>query len=603
MSCFLEGEAMTIRRRAACAIVLALLLLTSAPPCPAASCPETPPARLRQQMDELARQIRHHDRLYYRDLAPVISDSAYDRLRERLVRLEECYPDLAASDSPTRQIGGGKAAAGEIVHQAPMLSLHSSPDSRAIRGLLRRLRTAGAEPELLVQPKVDGLPVEILYLDGRLVSAATRGDGRAGEDVTARVRSVAGIPERLAGKVPPRLAVRGEIYTDRQRLAEADDALRKAYASPRHLAAGTLQAEKPHPRALALLRFFPFELVNPPATIASDRAALDHLAMWGFPVEPQRTQSASSLRDVQQFYDDALDARRKQPFASDGIVVKVDDLALRRRLGADSRAPHWAAAWKFPPATACSTVRAIEWRIGRTGRRTPVAVIRPVELGGNRVSRVSLYNPDELDRLDIAPGDRVVVELSGDAVPGILRVTSRSDRLTNRPPQPPPTAPGIDACLQLVRGCRRRFLARAAHFVSRSGLNVEGLGPARLEAMAEQGLVKTLPDLFRLRTDQLMTAEGFGPKSARKLVAAIARASRPDTAHLLVALGVPGVGPATAGRLADYFGDLRKIMAADTEELQAVREVGKVTAGNLHSFFESPGGRELLAELRQEGLF
>lgn len=571
--------------------------------CFSAACPELSADSARQSVKELGEEIRYHDRLYYQEMRPVITDAEYDRLLAELVRLEACFPALASPDSPTRAVGGGLGdRTPKVAHARPMLSLASSADEETVEALLRRAGETAGDLRLLVQPKVDGLPVELVYEGGRLVSAATRGDGLSGEEVTARVRQIGGIPLELAGACPPRVVVRGEVYADLQSLAGAGN-----YATPRHLAAAALRSRDPDPQAMAALRLFPFELVRAvpaAAGLGSDRAALQLLAAWGFPVPPEHTHPARNLAEVRAIYRAYLASRDRQPFAMDGIVVKVDDLALRRRLGEGPRAPLWAAAWKFPPATARTTVLAIRWSVGRTGRRTPVAEVAPVELGGVRVSRVSLHSVAEVARLGLEAGDEIVVALAGDVVPQVVEVLGKEpgtgEDSTRGAVQEKPAA---DACLEDLPGCREQFLARAVHFASKTGLGIAGLGRGRLQMLIEAGLVDGLPALFRLQAAEIAALPGFGERSARQLTAAIRAAGRPPLPRLLTALGIPGVGPAAAGRLGEHFVSAEALLAAEEEQLVAIPGINPAAARNIRAFFDSHGGRRLLEELRELGLF
>ena len=391
----------------------------------AVDCPRLDVNAANSRILKLSNEIKHHNVLYYEKNRPEISDAQYDRLFAELLLLENCFPALAATDSPTRTVGTAVSEVKpKIRHETPMLSLASATGPMAVEKLLRRVGSENGKPTLLVQPKVDGLPVELVYLDGRLVSAATRGDGRFGQAVTERARSIQGIPPQLTSSFPARVVVRGEVYVDLTVTSTAGNKKTTPYATPRHQAAGTLLTGNPPPESVTALRFFPFELVNAQecCDVRTDSEALRLLQGWGFPVRLEQTATVENLDGVRAVYQATLAERQKLPFAVDGIVVKVDDLALRQLMGAGSREPRWAAAWKFPPATAVTTVREIRWQTGRTGRRTPVALLTPVKLGGIQVSRASLYARSELERLGIAAGDQVVVGLAGDVIPQIMRV-------------------------------------------------------------------------------------------------------------------------------------------------------------------------------------
>jgi DNA ligase (NAD+) len=406
------------------------------------------------------------------------------------------------------------------------------------------------------------------------------------------------------------VVVRGEIYADRHLLKNTAGfgagVGMEHYATLRHLAAGTLQSRNPDPVALAALRLFPFELVNAELAgegVNSDLAVLRLMADWGLPVVFEQTRQVVSLDEVKAIYRDYLASRDRQPFAMDGIVVKIDDLELRRRLGEGARAPFWAAAWKFPPATTETEVRAIHWQVGRTGRRTPVAEVVPVLLGGVWISRISLHNAAELDRLDIAVGDHVVVGLIGDVIPQVLAVVgrvSRADNASTVSAKLPVAA--LDDCLRDGPGCSAQFLARLVHFVSKPGMNIAGFGRGRLRILIEAGLVHDLPSLFRLQEEEIAAIPGFGDITARKLAAAIRAVDRSDHFRLVIAIGIPGVGKAGARRLAEHFVSLGALLEAKEEKLNVLPGSDRKAAKIVRSFFQSPGGRELLAQFRRLGM-
>ena len=590
-------------RRTVPAVLLILLFSPFCTPALSFTCPTITTSDASQRMTTLADEIRYHNRLYYEKAQPAISDAEYDRLFAGLIQLEGCFPALVAADSPTRTVGSsGDGGTQLLKHEQPMLSLSSSSGPEAVEALLKRIAADG-DLQLLVQPKVDGLPVELVYDQGRLVSASTRGNGRFGEDVTGRVREIQGIPLLLTGTFPDRVVVRGEVYADLRLLKNlGQGATAEKYATPRHAAAGVLKAHRPDPAAVALLRLFPFELVaaGPPG---SGRESLTLLAEWGFPVDLKQSVAVRTFAGVQAVYRDCLANRARQPFAMDGIVVKVDDLQLRQRLGEGERAPFWAAAWKFPPETALTRVREILWTVGRTGRRTPVAVLVPVQLGGVQVARVSLHNAAELERLDVAAGDQVVVALAGDVIPRLLEVVERVDREPDaasaaiRGPQAPP-----DACLHDSPVCRGQFLARAAYFVSKSGLDIAGLGRGRLVKLVEAGLLEDLPALFLLTAEEVAAVPGFATKTAQRLADAIRAAGHPDPFRLVAALGIPGVGPKSAQRLAGRFTSLDELLAAGQGEVMSLPAADRRAAAAIRGFFRSAGGQELLVKFRNVGV-
>lgn len=580
-----------------------LLIPAFCPPAHSFTCPELSLSDARQRMTSLANDIRYHNKLYYEKSQPQISDAEYDRLFASLVHLEECFPALVAANSPTRLVGSG-AGTGTVKHEQPMLSLSSATGPEAVEALLERVASEG-NVQFLVQPKVDGVPVELRYESGRLVSASTRGDGHSGEDVTQRVREVVGIPHKLLGTYPERVVVRGEIYGDLRLMRNyMTGPTAEKYATPRHLAAGVLLAQKPDPAAVALLRLFPFELVGAVSgggSTRSDRTALALLATWGFPVDVKQTHTVLTFAEIRAAYRAALASRAQQPFAMDGIVVKVDDLSLRQRLGVGERAPFWAAAWKFPPDTALARVRRIHWTIGRTGRRTPIAEIEPVHLGGVRVTRVSLHNAAEFVRLDIGAGDLVVVALVGDVIPRVLEVVSRSGR-TGQYNVPVPVQKPENACLSDSPVCRNQFLARLVYFVSKSGLDIPGLGRSSLKKLVEAGLITDIPSLFLLKATAVADVPGFGPERARRLTVAIRSARHAAPFRIITALGISGVGPKTVQRLARQFATVEELLAAGRESRTALAPADARAVNRIRSFFTSPAGEELLLKFHELGI-
>lgn len=595
-------------------VLLFILLISSfCLPAPSLACPEISTSDASQQSIHMANDIRYHNRLYYEKAQPLISDAEYDQLFVALVRLEECFPELVAADSPTRTVGGGEDSGTRMVqHERPMLSLSSATGPEAVEALLKRVAAVG-EVLFLVQPKVDGLPVELIYDAGRLVSASTRGDGRFGEDVTERVREIQGIPHLLSGTFPERVVVRGEVYADLPLLlnywAMTAPEKNATPRHPRHVAAGVLKAQKPDPAVLATLRLFPFELVKSGSIgdsvrggLSSDRVALQLLSGWGFPVLFEQTRTVQTFAEVLAVYRAYLANREQQPFAMDGVVVKVDDLSLRQRLGEGGRAPFWAAAWKFPPDTARTRVLEIRWTVGRTGRRTPIAEVVPVRLGGVQVTRISLHSNAEIARLDIAAGDQVVVALVGDVIPQVLEVVGRAPRDLAVAAVSPLSEPALDACLHDSPGCRDQFLAKAAYFVSKSGLNIAGLGRKRLQKLVEAELVDDLPSLFLLKAETVAAVPGFGAEPARRLTVAIRATRHPDPFRLVTALGIPGAGPKSVLRLARQFTSLDALLTAEQEQLTALSAADIRAATTIRRFFHSPGGQELLVKFREQGI-
>jgi DNA ligase (NAD+) len=399
------------------------------------------------------------------------------------------------------------------------------------------------------------------------------------------------------------VVVRGEIYANvlvlKQSTSEKSEL---SLRHPRHVAAGVLQAHNPDAEALAALRFFPFELVSVDAVegLHTDRASLQMLSEWGFPVDAAHTRSAETFAEIQAVYGEYLATRDQQPFAMDGIVVKVDDLKVRKLMGEGARAPFWGAAWKFPADSAVTQVREIRWTVGRSGRRTPVAEVEPLRVGGVLVSRVSLHNRAGVERLDIAVGDRVVVALVGDVIPQIAAVVDRTTRKTaTGTVLAHDAAPLKDACLSDSADCRQQFLARVAYFVSKRGLNIAGLGRGRLKKLVDAGLVVDLPSLFQLKVEDVVTVPGFSEITAQRLILAIQAAARPDSFRLVTALGIPGVGQQTVQRLSRQFSSLDALLAAGPDKLAALSKADRRAAEKIRSFCATPEGEELLKKWRE----
>ena len=568
----------------------------------ASDCPLLDSATATAQLESLSAEVLYHNRLYYQELRPVLSDAEYDRLYARLVRMEACFPLLAAADSPTRRVGSAEIDPKlTIAHAEPMLSLTSASDEEAVAALLQRVHKVEAgQVRYLVQPKFDGLPVELLYLQGKLVAAATRGDGLRGEDVTAQAQKIPAIPQRLRGDYPPRLLLHGEIYARKERPESAPLTLAAApYATLRHQAVATLRSHDATPEALAALAFFPFAHFSASDTVLSDRESLRSLPGWGFPDPLAQSWSATSFPEIRALFATALAQRSQWPFAADGIVVKVDDLSLRRSLGSNSRAPNWAAAWKFPAATALTTVTEIVWQTGRTGRKTPVATLAPIALGGIQVEHVTLHNAAELERLDLIAGDEVLIALSGDVIPQIVAVTKRIPR-----PAVLAAVAGAaalpDACYRVAPHCSAQFLSRAVHFASPAGLNIAGLGRGRLQSLIEAGLMKDLPSLLTLKEEEITAVAGIGAKTAAKIGTALHSAQHPQPWRLLAALGIEKVGPEALMRLQKRYATLGDVITAPPSEIASV--IGDRPGAALTRFLASPAAQPQLTAFYSLGL-
>ncbi|MEQ9058966.1 MAG: NAD-dependent DNA ligase LigA [Gammaproteobacteria bacterium] len=565
----------------------------------------------------LRERIRHHDYLYYVENAPAIADAAYDRLYAELEQLEEAYPGLVTDDSPSRRIGAApRADFAERRHAARMFSLDAVDGADGLARFLARVGDTVDEARYLVEPQLDGATVEFVYADGELVAAATRGDGARGEDVTANVRTIGAVPLRLREDdrpAPARLSVRGEVMMALEDFAALNEALAAddatTFANPRNAAAGSLRQQDPAVTAARPLTVFFYDV------LAIDDVEFAHqadvrraLAAWGLRV-PEPARRARSRDDILAFHH-RLDARRDRlTHEIDGIVVKLDDLAARRQLGATARHPRWACALKFAPRREVTRLIDILASVGRTGIVTPVAVMRPVAIGGVTVTRASLHNREEVARLDVRVGDRVRVARAGDVIPEIVERVPQRGRKRAAPWRMPRRCPSCTARL-VTRGpytvcpdslgCPAQLAGRLRHFGTRDALDIDGLGAETARALVARNLVRELPDLFTLTIADVARLDGFAERSARRLVDAIARATRVSLARLLYALGIPEVGTRLAGDLAGHFGTVDAVRAADARALADVPGIGRRVAGAIAGFFANRHNRRVLDALLEQ---
>ncbi|ROR32253.1 NAD-dependent DNA ligase LigA [Inmirania thermothiophila] len=579
------------------------------------------PEAVRARAEALRREIEYHNYRYYVLDDPVIPDAEYDRLLRELQQIEAMHPELVTPDSPTQRVGAPpRADFGEVPHAVPMLSLDNAFDEGEVAEFDRRVRErlGVARVAYACEPKFDGASVSLRYEDGVLVRAATRGDGRRGEDVTPNARTIRTVPLRLLGAGWPRvLEVRGEVVIPREAFARLNEARRAAgeppFANPRNAAAGSLRQLDPGVTAARPLVFVPWgfgELSEPLAPTHS--ASLRRLAAWGFRLSGQ-LETAEGVEGCLAYYRRILAQRAAFPFEMDGVVYKVDDLAACEALGATARAPRWAVAHKFPAEEAATVVEAIEPSVGRTGVITPVAVLRPVQVGGVTVSRASLHNQDEVERKDVRVGDTVIVRRAGEVIPEVVAVVRDRRPPGTRPWRMPERCPVCGSRVERLPGeaahrcmgglyCPAQRKGAILHFASRRAMDIDGLGEKLVEQLVGRGLVRSPADLYRLRREDLVGLERMGEKSAQNLLRAIEASKETTLARFLYALGIPQVGEATAAALARHFGDLDAVMAADVEALQQVPDVGPVVATAIHDFFREAHNREVIEALRRAGV-
>ena len=568
-------------------------------------------AAAESQAAALRDAIREHDRRYYVLAEPSISDRAYDELFARLQDLESAF-DLATDASPTQRVGGEPVDELDTVeHAAPMLSIQQSTDADDLREFDRRVRAAVGDVDYVCEPKFDGLSVEIVYEDGAYVRAATRGDGAHGDDVTAQVRTIRSVPLRLAGDPPERLAVRGEVFMPRNAFhdhnRERVERGEEPFANPRNAAAGTLRQLDPGVVADRPLDCFVYDILDASAMPPAQHVALDRLRAWGFHVA-DRIEVVDAVTAAIDYRDALLADREALNYEIDGTVLKVDDRDAREALGATSRAVRWAFAYKFPPRASITRVTDIVVQVGRTGRLTPVALLDPVDVGGVTVSRASLHNPEEIQRLGIGVGDEVRVRRAGDVIPEVAEVTDhRADGTFEFPETCPVCGSPVerDGPLAFCSGgltCDAQLVRTVVHYGSRDALDIDGLGEERVQQLVDAGMLSSLPDLYRLSADDVADLEGWGETSAENLTDAVDATRSPPLPEFLVALGIPEVGGSTARNLAREFGDLDSVLSATDEELRAVDDVGPTVAERIREFFGNDRNREVVAALREVGV-
>ena len=576
-----------------------------------------------QRIQELRAEIEHHNRLYYGEDRPEITDAEYDLLFRELLTLEEQYPDLASASSPSRRVGSAPLEKfAQLEHRIPMLSLENAFTEAEIAEFDERLKrflgmSAEREIEYICEPKMDGLAVELVYEDGSFSVGSTRGDGFTGEDITRNLKTVRSIPLRLDATPPPRLfEVRGEVYLPLapfQRLnAEREEAGEPPFANPRNAAAGSLRqldSRITARRPLSIFCYAPGMVEGMEFT--SQSHFLSTLAAWGLPVNPL-IRTVSGVRGIIDFYRGMAEQRDALPYEIDGVVVKVDSFALQRELGEKSRSPRWSVAIKFPPRQAVTVVEDIVPQVGRTGVVTPVAHLRPVEVSGVMVSRATLHNWDEMEKKDIRIGDTVVVERAGDVIPAVVRVMTEKRTGAERSLPIPACCPECGSevvkipdevavrCMGL--SCPAQIRESIIHFASRRAMDIEGLGDRFIEQLLRLKLVRNVADLYTLTQDDFMQFERMGDKLAENLLTAIAASKKRELSRFIFALGIRHVGEHTAKLLAASFGSIQNLAKATEEELLAIREVGPQVALSIRTFFHNRDNMEVVERLLAAGV-
>ncbi len=577
---------------------------------------------IQKRVDTLREEINSHNYSYYVLDNPEVPDSEYDRLLNELSDIEQQHPELITPDSPTQRVGATPLDSfSEVQHEVPMLSLGNAFSDQDMNDFDRRIRE-GVEKENIeyaAEPKLDGLAISLLYEEGKLVRAATRGDGRTGEDVTLNIRTIDAIPLKLRGKNYPELIeVRGEVVMpksgfdklNRQQLEKGE----KPFVNPRNAAAGSLRQLDPQVTATRPLSFYSYGvgLTKGKELPGKHSEIMEKLKSWGLRINPE-SKVVKGVKGCLNYYEKLASKRNNLPDEIDGIVYKVDDITFQNVLGFVSRAPRWAIARKFPAQEEMTTLLDIDIQVGRTGALTPVARLEPVFVGGVTVSNATLHNQDEIDRLDVRAGDTVIVRRAGDVIPQIVSVVK--SKRTGKPrrfylPDTCPvcgseTARFEDEAVTFCTGglyCEAQRKEAIKHFASRRAMNVDGLGDKLVEQLVDEGLINTIADLYKLDLEQLINLERLGEKSAKNLLTSLEKSKKTTLSRFVFSLGIHSIGETTAQTLANHFLSLENIMNADEEKLLAVPDVGPIVAENLMTFFNQAHNIEVVEQLISVGI-
>ena len=574
------------------------------------------------EADKLRREIRHNEYLYYVLDAPEITDAEYDRMMVRLRELEARYPDSIPADSPTQRVGGRASSQfTEVRHLEPLLSLGNVFSAEELRAFDERVRSglpAGSKVEYVMEPKIDGLACSLIYENGKLVRAATRGDGVVGENVTANVRTIRSIPLTLkvpeGEAVPELLDVRGEVYMPRQAFMRLNEQRAERgeseFANPRNAAAGSLRQLDPQVTASRSLSFFAYYLVGEGAQ-PKHSESLALLARYGFKVS-ENYKVVENIDEAIKYIGDFNELRQGLSYDTDGAVIKVNDVYQQRVLGATGKDPRWATTYKYPPEQAETTLEDIDWRVGRTGVLTPTAVLTPVKLSGSVISRATLHNEDFIRAKDIRIGDRVVINKAGEIIPEVLRVVAEKRTGDEKEVEIPSVCPecgwrverqGEEAAIRCTNPhCPALGREGLIHFVSRDAMNIDGCGPSVINALLDAGLVRDAADLYSLRKEDLLKLERMGEKSADNLLTALAESKKNELDKLLFALGIRHVGAKVARILATEFGSMEKLQQAQPEELAQIRDIGDKIAESAVTWLNVPANIDLVERLAAAGL-
>ncbi|MEW6552809.1 MAG: NAD-dependent DNA ligase LigA [Actinomycetota bacterium] len=572
----------------------------------------------RAAAENLREELNYHAYRYYVLDDPVVSDEEYDTMMRELMRIEEEFPELVTADSPTRRVGAPPGEAFQPVpHRARMMSLDNVFDPDELAGFIRRVENAVGETDYVCELKIDGAGIALTYEDGVLVRGATRGDGITGEDVTANLKTVKALPLRLLHeRSVPYLEIRGEVFMPKESFRELnrqrDELGQPAFANPRNAAAGSLRQLDPHVTASRNLDLICYEIgYMEGKRLSTHREVLEQIAAWGFHVSEQ-WRTAANAAEIEGFCREWMEKRDELPYEVDGAVIKVNRLDLRERLGATSKAPRWAVAYKFPAEEKTTRLLDIEINVGRTGALTPTAVLEPVFVGGSTVSRATLHNEDEVRRKGIMIGDTVLVHKAGDVIPEVIKPITELRDGTERdfimPAQCPacggrvyrPEGEAVARCINV--DCPARLFESVLHFGSRGAMDIEGLGPATIAELMEKGYVRNVEDIYYLGEEQLYALTGFKDKAVANMMQSIAASKGRPLSRLLFALGIRHVGSHVAEVLAGRYRAMDALLAAGEEELREIAEVGPTIAASVTAFFAEPRNLRLIQRLKEAGV-
>lgn len=578
---------------------------------------------IQSTLEQLKETLHYHAVRYYVEDSPEIPDAEYDRLMQQLLKIEQENPDLVTVDSPSQRVGGAPLDGfTQVTHEIPMLSLDNAFSDEDLDAFNKRMSDRAPLADLntfCCEPKLDGLAVSLLYENGTLVQAATRGDGTTGENITENVRTISSIPLKLQGQGwPTRIEVRGEVFMPKAGFEKLNEqALKKGekvFVNPRNAAAGSLRQLDSRITAKRPLAFYAYSVgvVEGAELSGSHYQRFLQLKSWGLPMCPE-TKQLSSLGDVKAYYQDIMARRDALAYEIDGVVIKVDNIAAQEVLGFVARAPRWAIAYKFPAQEEITLLNDVEFQVGRTGAITPVAKLEPVFVGGVTVSNATLHNADEIERLGVMVGDSVIIRRAGDVIPQIVAVVMERRPNTAKEIVFPEACPVCGSDVERVEGeavarctgglvCQAQRKEALKHFVSRKALDVDGLGVKVIEQLVDREMVETPADLFKLSAGVLTVLDRMGPKSAQNVVNALNKAKETTLARFLYSLGIREVGEATAMNLAQHFKSLDLVQAATHEQLVEVQDIGDIVASHITSFFSQENNREVVEKLLELGV-